>query len=107
MPPIDGTKSITAALKLSRPTVRKHFRRHSEPVYQRHKQPTPMLEAFQEKLETWLRTGRLLPPSTSPPAVCSRGCAPRGTAVPTQRAAGRMAWRDPLRPERATSIGRR
>jgi hypothetical protein len=52
MPPIDGTKSITAGLKPSRPTVRKHFRSHSEPVYQRHKQPTPMLEAFQEKLET-------------------------------------------------------
>jgi hypothetical protein len=52
MPPIDGTKSITAGLRLSRPTVRKHFRRHSEPVYHRHKQLTPMLEAFQEKLET-------------------------------------------------------
>ena len=57
----ESISSIARDLKLSRPTVRKHCRTESEPVYQRHKQPTPMLGAFQETLETWLRTERLLP----------------------------------------------
>jgi len=48
-------------LKLSRPTVRKHCRTQSDPAYHRSKQPTPMLGAFQETLETWLQTERLLP----------------------------------------------
>ena len=59
----ESISSIARDLKLSRPTVRKHCRTQSEPVYQRHKQPTPMLGAFQEILQTWLRTERLLPPS--------------------------------------------
>jgi len=57
----ESISSIARDLKLSRPTVRKHCRTQSEPVYQRHKQPTPVLGAFQETLETWLRTERLLP----------------------------------------------
>src|SRR3978361_374422 len=57
----ESISSIARDLKLSRPTVRKHCRTQSEPVYQRHKQPTPMLEAFEETLETWLRAERLLP----------------------------------------------
>jgi len=54
-------RSIARDLKLSRPTARKHCRTQSEPVYRRDKQPTPMLRAFQEMLETWLRTERQLP----------------------------------------------
>jgi transposase len=57
----ESISSIARDLKLSRPTVRKHSRTHSEPVYCRHKQPTPMLGAFQETLATWLRGDRLLP----------------------------------------------
>jgi transposase len=57
----ESISSIARDLKLSRPTVRKHCRTRSEPVYQRQKQPTPMLGAFQQTLETWLRTERLLP----------------------------------------------
>jgi transposase len=57
----ESISSIARDLKLSRPTVRRHCRTQCEPVYQRHKQPTPMLGAFQETLETWLRTERVLP----------------------------------------------
>ena len=46
----ESISSIARDLKLSRPTVRKHCRTQCEPVYQRHKQPTPMLGAFQETL---------------------------------------------------------
>src|SRR5664279_2014396 len=57
----ESISSIARDLKLSRPTVRKHCRTQSEPVYQRHKQPTPMLGAFQATLEAWLQTERQLP----------------------------------------------
>jgi transposase len=57
----ESISSIARDLKLSRPTVRKHCRTQSEPIYRRRKQPTPMLGAFQETLENWLRTERLLP----------------------------------------------
>jgi len=57
----ESISSIARDLKLSRPTVRKHCRSLREPVYHRHTQPTPMLGAFQEALETWLATERLLP----------------------------------------------
>ncbi len=57
----ESISSIARELKLSRPTVRKHCRSQTEPIYRRHKQPTPMMGAFQERLETWLRTERLLP----------------------------------------------
>ena len=57
----ESISSIARDLKLSRPTVRKHCRTQSEPIYQRHTQPAPMLGAFQETLENWLRTERLLP----------------------------------------------
>jgi hypothetical protein len=57
----ESISSIARDLQLSRPTVRKHCRTQSEPIYRRDKQPTPMLGAFQETLETWLRTERLLP----------------------------------------------
>jgi transposase len=57
----ESISSIARELKLSHPTVRKHCRTQCEPVYQRHKQPTPMLGAFEETLEAWLRTERLLP----------------------------------------------
>jgi hypothetical protein len=50
----ESISSIARDLKLSRPTVRKHCRTQTEPIYRRDKQPTPMLGAFQEKLETWL-----------------------------------------------------
>ena len=57
----ESISSIARDLKLSRPTVRKHCRTQSEPIYRRHQQPAPMLGAFQETLETWLQTERLLP----------------------------------------------
>ena len=57
----ESISSIARDLNLSRPTVRKHCRTQSEPVYHRLKQPTPMLGAFEETLETWLRSERLLP----------------------------------------------
>ena len=39
----ESISSIARDLNLSRPTVRKHCRTQSEPVYHRLKQPTPML----------------------------------------------------------------
>ena len=54
----ESISSIARQLKLSRPTVRKHCRTRSEPIYSRHKQPVPMLGAFQEMLgsgEQWSR----------------------------------------------------
>ena len=57
----ESISSISRALKLSRPTVRKHCRTEHDPVYRRDKQPTPRLGAFQERLEAWLRTERPLP----------------------------------------------
>jgi transposase len=57
----ESISSIARELKLSRPTVRKLCRAQREPVYRREKQPAPRLAAFQETLETWLRTERLLP----------------------------------------------
>ena len=51
----ESISSIARDLKLSRPTVRKHCRTRSEPVYHRQNQPTPMLGAFQQTLESWLR----------------------------------------------------
>ena len=57
----ESISSIARDLKLSRPTVRKHCRSRSEPIYSRRKQPVPMLGAFRETLEAWLRTERLLP----------------------------------------------
>jgi transposase len=57
----ESISSIARDLNLSRPTVRKHCRTRSEPVYQRHKQPAPMLGGFQATLEAWLRTERMLP----------------------------------------------
>ena len=57
----ESISSIARDLNLSRPTVCKHCRTQSEPVYHRLKQPTPMLGAFEETLETWLRSERLLP----------------------------------------------
>ena len=77
----ESISSIARDLKLSRPTVRKHCRTQSEPVYHRQKQPTPMLGAFQDTLETWLRTERLLPKAqrrTRAPVV--RGIASRGVS---------------------------
>lgn len=57
----ESISSIARDLNLSRPTVRKHCRSQCEPLYRRHKQPTPMLGAFEETLETWLRVERQLP----------------------------------------------
>ena len=57
----ESISSIARDLRLSRATVRKHCRTQREPVYRRAKQLAPRLGAFQETLETWLRTERLLP----------------------------------------------
>ncbi len=57
----ESISAIARDLNLSRPTVRKHCRSQREPLYHRHKQPTPMLGAFQETLETWLTVERQLP----------------------------------------------
>src|ERR1700709_1112295 len=58
----ESISSIARDLKLSRPTVRKHCRTQSEPIYQRHKQPTPTLGGFQETLETWLQAAQSAAP---------------------------------------------
>ena len=57
----ESISSIARDLNLSRPTVRKHCRTVGEPLYRRHRQPAPMLGAFQATLETWLQTERQLP----------------------------------------------
>ena len=57
----ESISAIARDLNLSRPTVRKHCRSQLEPLYHRHKQPTPMLGAFQATLEMWLRVDRQLP----------------------------------------------
>ena len=57
----ESISAIARDLSLSRPTVRKHCRSQREPRYQRLKQPTPMLGAFQEMLEAWLIVERQLP----------------------------------------------
>jgi transposase len=57
----ESISSIARELNLSRPTVRKHCHSLREPLYRRHKQPTPMLGAFQATLEMWLRVDRELP----------------------------------------------
>ena len=57
----ESISSIARDLNLSRPTVRKHCRTQTEPIYRRAQQPTPMLGAFQERLENWLQTERRLP----------------------------------------------
>jgi len=50
---------IARALKLFRPTVRKHLTTQDEPVYQHQRQPAPKLGAFQ----AWLETESQLPKS--------------------------------------------
>lgn len=57
----ESISSIARGLNLSRPTVRKHSRTQTEPIYRRLQQPNPRLGAFQERLENWLQTERLLP----------------------------------------------
>jgi len=39
----ESISSIARDLKLSRPTVRKHCRSQCEPLYRRHRQPTPIV----------------------------------------------------------------
>lgn len=50
----ESISSIARALNLSRPTVRKHLRTTTPPVYQRQHQPLPKLGEFQSLLEQWL-----------------------------------------------------
>ena len=57
----ESISSIARDLKLCRQTVRRHCRTDAKPSYQRRQQPTPMLGAVQQTLETWLRTERALP----------------------------------------------
>lgn len=57
----ESISSIARDLKLSRPTVRKHLKTESEPVYERQQQPQPKLGAFCQVLERWLETERHLP----------------------------------------------
>jgi transposase len=59
----ETVSAIARALKLSRPTVRKHLSTTDEPVYQRHQQPAPKLGAFQAQLEAWLKAESELPKS--------------------------------------------
>ena len=47
----ESVSSIARDLNLSRPTVRKHCRTKSAPVYRRVRQPAPMLGAFAALLE--------------------------------------------------------
>lgn len=55
--------SIARDLKLSRPTVRKHLKTVSQPVYHRELQVQPKLGDFQLPLEKWLDIERRLPKS--------------------------------------------
>ena len=57
----ESISSIPHDLNLSHPTVRKHSRTQTEPTYRRLQQPRPRLCAFQERLENWLRTERMMP----------------------------------------------
>ena len=57
----ENISSIARDLKLSRPTVRKHLKTESEPVYERQQQPLPKLGEFCQVLERWLETERHLP----------------------------------------------
>ncbi|NDG48886.1 MAG: hypothetical protein EBY30_07520 [Rhodospirillales bacterium] len=57
----ESISSIARELNLSRPTVRKHCRTHTEPIYRRPQQATPMLGALQDRLKNWLQTEKLLP----------------------------------------------
>lgn len=57
----ESISSIARALNLSRPTVRKHLRTTTPPVYQRQHQPLPKLGEFQSLLEQWLAVEACLP----------------------------------------------
>lgn len=57
----ESISSIARDLKLSRPTVRKHLKTETAPVYERQQQPQPKLGAFCQVLERWLETERHLP----------------------------------------------
>ena len=57
----ESISSIARDLNLSRPTVRKHLRTDSEPVYVRQHQVSPQLGDFHLLLEQWLETERHLP----------------------------------------------
>lgn len=59
----ESISAIARNLKLSRPTVRKHLRTLTEPIYQRQNQPLPKLGKFQAILEDWLETEQQLPRS--------------------------------------------
>ena len=94
----ESISSIVRGLKSSRPTVRKHCRTQTDPVYRRDKQPAPRLGAFQETLETWLRTERLLPKAQRPTARrLFEGLQPngyRGAYDSVQRFVQRWKFRD-------------
>ena len=57
----ESISSIARSLKISRPTVRKHLKTESEPVYQRQSQPVPKLGEFKSLLIQWLETEAKLP----------------------------------------------
>ncbi len=57
----ESISAIARDLKISRPTVRKHLKTESEPVYVRQQQASPQLGDFRQTLEQWLATERHLP----------------------------------------------
>ena len=57
----ESISSIARDLQLSRPTVRKHLKSESEPVYERQRQPLPKLGEFCQVLERWLEIDCQLP----------------------------------------------
>ena len=57
----ESISSIAIALKLSRPTIRKHLATESEPVYKRESQPIPKLGSFKPLLVKWLEIDSALP----------------------------------------------
>lgn len=57
----ESISSIARDLQISRPTVRKHLKTDSEPVYVRQQQALPKLGEFCQVLEQWLTTERHLP----------------------------------------------
>ncbi|SHN92739.1 Mobile element protein [Bathymodiolus heckerae thiotrophic gill symbiont] len=57
----ESISSIARSLKISRPTVRKHLKTESEPVYQRDSHPEPKLGSFKPILINWLEVDDQLP----------------------------------------------
>ena len=86
----ESISSIARDLKLSRPTVRKHCRTQSEPVYQRRQAADADAGRVPGDAGDLAahRTPAARKRSAAPPVGCSRACRSRGIAVPTTACSG-------------------